>query len=230
MIPNDNHLSSVKPKNDCRRSPEYTTAKALLNDAPAIITWLLGSIILLHFGPAVVLPYVACCVLSVFGFSRILCTYCPLSGTRACPTKFGDIAAKLFKKRDEKEFSHRFKMFIPFLSLLWFVPFAGGVFLLVSEFSWLLLGMVVTFSVFGFVLVPIIPMLTACRKCPLRTECPWMRLAESRLRSKLVSHEEEHGTMVICPASGFRCSYCPCTFIGRCRKLEDFLKTGEWKE
>jgi len=227
----DEHLNHIKRRKYCSKCPKYTVTKALLNDTPAIITWLLGSIIMFNFGLIIMLVYILSCVLYIFGFSRLLCTYCPLYGTISCPTKFGDIAAKLFVKIDEEKFSQRFKTFIPFLSLLWFVPFVAGVFLLISDFSWFHLGIIVIFFVFGFVLVPVIPMLTACKKCPVRRDCPWMQSIDKvpALRSKLVAYQNEHNTTVICPTSGFQSSYCPLTFIGRCRKLEDFLKTGEWE-
>jgi hypothetical protein len=93
----------------------------------------------------------------------------------SCTTGFGDIAARLFEKRDETLFSKKFKTFIPLLSLLWFIPFVAGVYLLKLDFSYYLLGIVVGFSIFGFVLVPLIPMLTYCRNCPIKNDCPWMR-------------------------------------------------------
>jgi len=124
------------------------------------------------------LLYIASCFLYVLGFARLLCTYCPLYGTESCTTRFGDIAAKLFKKRDESKFTQKFKTFIPLLSLLWIVPFIAGIYLLITGFSWFILGIVVIFSIFGFVLVPLIPTLTYCRKCPIRKDCPWMIFAD----------------------------------------------------
>ncbi len=171
----DEHLSHIQRRKYCSQCPTYTTGQALRNDTPAIITWILGSMIMYNFGLIVMLLYVLSCVLYVFAFARLLCTYCPLYGSASCTTKFGDIAARFFEKRDEAKFSQKFKTFIPLLSLLWFIPFVAGVYLLTLDFTWFLLGLVVSFAIFGFVLVPLIPMFTYCRKCPIKTDCPWMR-------------------------------------------------------
>jgi hypothetical protein len=154
----------------------------LLNDTPAIITWFFGAIIMYYFGLIILILYFLSVVLYIFGFAGLLCTYCPLYGTSACTTGFGDIAKTLFVKKDETLFSEKYKIFIPLLSLLWFIPFVAGIYLLWLSFSWFLLGILIIFSVFGFVLVPMIPTLTYCRKCPLRYDCPWMSVANEEVK------------------------------------------------
>jgi hypothetical protein len=153
----------------------------ILNDTPDMITWTIGSIIMYQFGLIIFILYFLSIVLYIVGFSRLLCTYCPLYGTAACTTGFGDIAAKYFKKRDETKFSEKYKIFIPLLSLLWFIPFIAGVYLLWLNITWIILVILVVFTIFGFVLVPLIPTLTYCKKCLLRYDCPWMRLSNKNL-------------------------------------------------
>jgi hypothetical protein len=59
--------------------------------------------------------------------------------------------------------------------------------LLWFNFTWLILGILIVFSIFGFVLVPLIPTLTYCRKCPLRNDCPWMRMSDKSKGSEISS-------------------------------------------
>lgn len=174
----DEHLGRIEGRKYCSNCPTYSVKRALLNDTPAMITWFFGSIIMYNFGLTIMILYILSCGLYVLGFAKLLCVYCPLYGTTSCTTRFGDIAAKLFKKRDDTLFPKKFKTFMPLLSLLWFIPFIAGIYLLTQSFSWFLFWMVIIFSIFGFILVPFIPMLTYCKKCPLRKECPWQALAE----------------------------------------------------
>lgn len=168
-------VTLIQRRKYCKQCPSYSHSRMFLNDTPAIITWFFGAIIMYQFGLIILILYFLSVVLYVFGFSRLLCPYCPLYGTSSCTTGFGDIAATLFKKRDEKRFAEKYKIFIPLLSLLWFIPFVAGIYLIWASFSWFILGILIIFSIFGFVLVPLIPTLTYCKKCPLRYDCPWMK-------------------------------------------------------
>lgn len=171
----DEHLGRIEGRKFCTNCPSYSKKRMFLNDTPAIITWFFGSIIMINFGILITVFYIITCGLYVLGFSGLLCPYCPLYNTATCTTGFGYIAGRFFKKKDETKFAKKFKFFIPLLSLLWFIPFGAGIYLLLQEFSWFLMGILIIFSIFGFVLVPFIPMFTYCKSCPLRTDCPWQK-------------------------------------------------------
>ena len=179
----EEHLGRIEGRKFCSTCPSYSKSRMLLNDTPAIITWFFGSLIMINFGMIVTALYLLSCALYVLGFAGLLCTYCPLYNTSSCTTGFGYISARLFAKKDESQFTRKFKVFIPLLSLLWFIPFGCGIYLLLDSFSWPLMGLLVVFSIFGFVLVPFIPMLSYCKKCPLRTQCPWQSMARSEKKA-----------------------------------------------
>lgn len=184
----DEHLSHIQRRKYCQKCPTYSHPRMILNDTPAIITWFFGSIIMFQFGLIIFILYILSIVLYIIGFAGLLCTYCPLYGTAACTTGFGDIAAKYFEKKDETKFTEKYKIFIPLLSLLWFIPFIAGLYILWLNFTWFMFGILMLFSIFGFVLVPVIPTLTYCRKCPLRDDCPWMRISDKKNESNVHSN------------------------------------------
>jgi hypothetical protein len=48
------------------------------------------------------------------------------------------------------------------------------------------------------------------------------------LRKKLKEYEKKHNTTIVCPNYGYVCSRCVRPFLGKCKRLETFLETGEW--
>ena len=51
----------------------------------------------------------------------------------------------------------------------------------------------------------------------------------TKLRSRLREYEKSNETKLICPLSRYHCRYCLKPVFGSCKKLEDYLETGEWK-
>ena len=105
----------------------------------------------------------------------IICTYCPSYGRARCSSGYGRAAAYLFKKGDRRKFSKMFKIYIPFLSIIWFLPLISSLFLLINEFSWALVVIVILFIIISFIVLPYYSRVHSCKKCPNKKECPWRR-------------------------------------------------------
>ena len=57
----------------------------------------------------------------------------------------------------------------------WIVPFVAGAYLLWTDPSKLVLGLLGAFCLFGFILIPAISRFIGCKGCEMRDQCPWMR-------------------------------------------------------
>jgi hypothetical protein len=171
----DEQLSYIQRRKYCVKCPKYTVFSAIIYESPLFMAWLFGSIIMFRLNLFAMVDYILLCIVYIVIFLGLICTYCPLYGTTSCASKFGNIAERLFAKRDERKFSRQFKIFSPVLSLLWILPLVAGIYQLIIGFSWFLLVILILFTISGFVLVPLLPRLTVCRNCPVRNDCPWMK-------------------------------------------------------
>ncbi len=156
-------------------SVRFTTKKTVIANIPSMLTYVLGFIILSYVGILFGILYLLFCVLALVLFLRYVCTYCPSYGSRCCPSGYGRIASKLFKKRDISQFPKMFKTYIPFLSLIWIYPLLGSIFLLLTDFSWYFLALTLSFIIVGFVILPLFHRYYECRDCPNRENCPWAK-------------------------------------------------------
>lgn len=100
------------------------------------------------------------------------CRYCYYYGKR-CVAGRGKIVPFFFKKGDSKKFCEKtisFKDFIPHL-LIVFVPVLGGIYLMIMDFSWLILGLTLWPLIVNFVGNPIIYGNIACPHCKQGAKC-----------------------------------------------------------
>ncbi|MFC1563091.1 hypothetical protein ACFL4Z_03470 [candidate division KSB1 bacterium] len=78
------------------------------------------------------------------------------------------------KKSDGNCFPEKFKHHIPVIVPLWLIPVVCGGTALWSSFSWWLVGLVTTFIVESWIILPIVSKKQYCVDCPQKDECPWM--------------------------------------------------------
>lgn len=100
------------------------------------------------------------------------CRYCYYYG-KTCVAGRGKIVPLFFKKGEPKKFCERtlsFKDFVPSL-LVVFIPIAAGVYLMIKDFSWLILGLVLWPLIVNFVGNPIIYGNIACPHCKQGAIC-----------------------------------------------------------
>lgn len=102
-----------------------------------------------------------------------ICPYCDFHGTRLCPCGYGRIAARLRPKKDGSSFARQFRRHIPVIVPLWVIPVIAGGIVLLREFTWTLLGLVLAFAVNSFAILPLVSTKYSCARCPQKETCPW---------------------------------------------------------
>ena len=126
------------------------TGVILCNLFDAIIA-VLGALIILPYGLHVSILYLIYVLYQEFSIFREGCVHCYYYGKR-CFCGKGVCAAKMFKKGDPKVFTQSvltWKSMLP-MFMITILPIVLGVILLVIEFDWILLGMIVAIGVLGF--------------------------------------------------------------------------------
>jgi len=140
----------------------------------SIICYILGAIILVGFGIIVVILYLAYCLgvemLVVFRSCKFCYYY-----NRVCGLGKGKIASLFTKKGDPKKFTERNvnpSDLIPDFLVTVF-PIVGGVILLVLNFSFIRIGMIILLAILSFGGTAIIRGYLACKYCKQREiGCP----------------------------------------------------------
>jgi len=159
----------------------YSHWQELINNLPYMVMTLLGGAVLAFGIPGLLLRYAAASVYVVYGVVGTLwiilfvCPYCGYWGTRACPCGYGWIAAKIRARQTDSCFTDKFKRHIPVIVPLWFIPVVIGIPLLVRNFSWGLLILLVVFALEAFVVLPFVSAKHGCKECPQVDTCPWMK-------------------------------------------------------
>ena len=139
---------------------------------PHILTLVLGTVVMglckWYLAPLYLL-------ISLFGliwFLTRICPYCGAFGSKACPSGYGLLSAKL-TGRKEGSFRKAFLTNIWSVALEWFVPLVIGTVFLVLSFDPFLLTALVLFVLVSFVILPLASKKKGCSNCPQGKDCPW---------------------------------------------------------
>ncbi len=176
---------------------EYSGLQSLVSNLPYLLMVALGTAVLavgLQISPWPQWTWIAAGAYAAYGVIGALwimvfvCPYCHHHGTRGCPCGYGVISKHLRSKRDKECFADKFRRHIPAIVPLWIIPPAAGVTLAVMHFSrsvgftgrpggaaWLLVGLVAAFALDAFLVLPLTSTRYACKECPQRDGCPWMK-------------------------------------------------------
>lgn len=160
--------------------PDVPPARALIDNLPYAAMLILGAAVFWQswsgreWATITALGYVAYGVLGAFWIMFFVCPYCHFYATRWCPCGYGQVAAKLRRRRDGEQFAHQFRRHIPVIVPLWFAPPIAAGFALFRQWSWPLLALVLIFIVNAFVVLPLVSRAYGCAKCPQKDGCPWM--------------------------------------------------------
>jgi hypothetical protein len=136
------------------RPIKMTFVDILCENALQIVLYILGAILAgLLWWPLAPL-YLAACVLSNVLYMAWVCPYCGhyLRGT--CPAGFDILSGRRFKAELGKTFAGQFRKNVYVMVPGWVVPPIVGIILLVGQFSWLVLGLVILFCFIGFWWLP----------------------------------------------------------------------------
>lgn len=146
----------------------------ILDNTPTVLTYVLGTIILLFISFLASAVYVLYCFLSTVAIWRFVCVHCHYYGG-VCPCGYSIVASSLFEKGDESLMTSRFKLLVVLVLPSWFAPAVTAILLLLTNFSCVLFSLFLTFIFAAFVLTPLISKRIGCRICEYREDCPWMK-------------------------------------------------------
>ena len=146
----------------------------LLDNIPTLLLFLLGFLIVYQVSLTVAIAFGAYALFSVVWFWARICPYCHHYDTLACPCGYGVISAKIFKRRDSSLFRKIFRRNIIVQFPNWFIPFAIAIYLIITEYSVEILILTISFSLIGFVIIPVISKQVGCKNCEIKEDCPWM--------------------------------------------------------
>ncbi len=142
---------------------------------PHILTILLGSIVVFLAHPLILPMYLVLVAITMVWFWGSICTNCNSWGSRGCPSRYGELSARFFKKAKEPNFRKAFKNNIWTVALQWFFPLLVGLLFLITDFSIVLLLTLGTFCIVGFVILPVLSRGRGCERCPQKNDCPFKK-------------------------------------------------------
>ncbi len=178
---------------------QYSHSQELISNLPYIVMIALGTTVLLVGIDTMLVSreagslwkWAAAGAYLVYGAAGVLwiilflCPFCRYYDTRSCPCGYGQIAARLRKRRSpdlgtpeagpQDCFDEKFKKHIPVIVPLWFIPLLVGIPVLVTSFSLTLLVLTVIFALDSFLILPLFSTKHGCKECPQQDSCPWMR-------------------------------------------------------
>jgi signal transduction histidine kinase len=152
-----------------RQSSGVSLWTVLRENGKLAVLYGLGAVVVGMLWWPLALVYLGYCLLSIFLFMALICPYCRCYHTRSCPNAYHLVT--IAKPRKGRKFADQFRRYIFVTFPAWGVPLIVGLYLLIADFSWLLLGLVAAFSLFGFVVFPYISR-DVCATCKNAKNCP----------------------------------------------------------
>ncbi|MFQ6106160.1 MAG: hypothetical protein ACE5QF_01025 [Thermoplasmata archaeon] len=149
-------------KSEHEKAPETRSWPHFLADnTPTIITYGLGTVLLLQLDSLAATTYAVYCIASTVLIWRFVCTHCQYFGG-VCKCGFSVVATRLFEKGDESKIKSR-KILLALLVLpCWVVPPLLGIYMLVTGFSWTLFWLFMAFGAMAFAITPYISWKIGC--------------------------------------------------------------------
>ena len=152
----------------------YPMRIVILSNLVIVLGYAIGALVLAGFGISVAVAYLIFCPVLTIILIKNGCNYCYYYG-KWCGDGKGKIASLFFKKRYDRDFSKmefsNWDVFLVFLPTI--LPVIGGIVLLLINFSWVIVILLILCIVIG--LVSIIGMHRAlfCKHCKQgRIGCP----------------------------------------------------------
>ncbi|MGA1794151.1 MAG: Kelch repeat-containing protein [Thermoplasmatota archaeon] len=149
------------------------TGGKLKRTMPHLATLAMGAVVMFLAEPLMLPLYCLIVVLTTIWFWANICTHCNGWGSSGCPSGYGIISAKLFRKAERPNFRKAFYMNVWSVALQWFVPLGIGVVYLIMDFDPLLLSALALFVIIGFAVLPLTSRKKECSRCPQKKDCPF---------------------------------------------------------
>ena len=142
----------------------------LRENALQIIMYILGTAIIGVIWWPLGLVYLAYSLFSNYLYMAWICPYCGHYVLGTCAAGFDILSQKRFKARPGRTFGTEFRRKSWVLYPGWFLPPLASFYLLVFNFSWIVLALLAAFCVVGFWLLPKVSQ-KHCENCET-VDCP----------------------------------------------------------
>jgi hypothetical protein len=142
----------------------------LRENAALMSMYLLGILLTSFLGWPLGLLYLVYCLASNLLYMAWTCPYCPHYAAASCPAGYHLLSGRRFRPQPGKTFKGQFQRSVILLAPGWFVPPLMGGYVLITDFSWLAMGLLLAFCAVGFLLLPV-DSRRHCQGCVNR-ECP----------------------------------------------------------
>ena len=134
---------------------DLSLRSVLRENAALAIMYALGTILVALLWWPLGLIYLGYCLLSNVLYMAWICPYCPHYIAATCPAGYQRISGGRFQARAGKTFSGQFRYGVIMLFPGWSVPPVVGLYLLVTNFTWLVVALMALFCVVGFLILPV---------------------------------------------------------------------------
>ncbi len=157
---------------------DYPLWIVLLSNLLSISIYIIGAYIISGLGLIYSVIYLFYCLFLEIRILKISCTNCYYYG-KACGFGKGKISALFFKKGDTSKFNEReinWKDMIPDM-LIFIIPLIAGILILIYNFSWFILLLIIILLILSFAGNAIIRGFLTCKMCKQRESgCPAEKL------------------------------------------------------
>lgn len=159
---------------------------AILSNLVSISIYVLGAYILAGFGILFALLYLLYCLWLEVRILRRSCVDCYYYG-KVCGLGKGKLCALLFRKGDPQKFVEKEISWAHILPdfMVSIIPLAGGIILLVRDFTWLLAALLIILGFLSFGCTAVIRGSFACKYCKQREiGCPAEQLFGGKKKTR----------------------------------------------
>jgi signal transduction histidine kinase len=151
------------------RSGGVSLWTVLRENGKLVVLYGLGAVVAGLLWWPLALIYLGYCLLSILLFIALICPYCGNYHSRSCPNAYHLLS--IFRPRKGRKFADQFNRYVFVTFPAWAIPPIAGLYLLFTDFSWLLLALVAAFGLFGFVVFPYVSR-DVCATCKNARNCP----------------------------------------------------------
>ena len=141
---------------------------------PHLLTATLGSILMFMHSIPMGIFYLIVTIIGMFWFWGFICTRCMAYGHPSCPSGYGMISSRFFKRKDG-DFGKAFKRNIFSVTLQWFIPLGVGIYDIIFDTGPIRIALLIVFILVAFVYLPLAARKKGCDSCPQKGDCPWKR-------------------------------------------------------
>ncbi len=134
----------------------------------------LGVIVIGQCSVILALIFIVLSALGTVWFLATICPHCSGFGNKACPSGYGLVSSRYFKRPVTIDFRKAFRRNIFSVALQWFIPFIVGIWCLITSFDVVLLITIIIFSFVAFIWLPAESKKKGCKNCPQKKNCGWV--------------------------------------------------------